>query len=171
METVSYCLWFDGAAEEAAEFYVSVFKDSRIVSVSRFPEGSPGTPGTVMTMQFVLNGHDFLDCLLGHRAQLRPIAGLQCEACGLGPLVHIRVREHGTDLHGGAFADETAEIVHAPVGLKQIMHRGNALADVDFAGRSCPGRISHDAVALDSPHSHPQRDQQDCCQRQSRPGL
>ena len=60
METMSYCLWFDGEAERAAEFYVSVFRDSRIVRVSRYPEGSPGTPGTVMTVQFVLNGHDFL---------------------------------------------------------------------------------------------------------------
>jgi len=60
MQTMSYCLWFDGAAQEAADFYVSVFKDSRIVNVSRYPEGSPGTPGTVMSVQFVLNGEDFL---------------------------------------------------------------------------------------------------------------
>jgi predicted 3-demethylubiquinone-9 3-methyltransferase (glyoxalase superfamily) len=57
---MSYCLWFDGVAEEAASFYVSVFKDARIVNVSRYPEGSPGTPGSVMTVQFVLNGQDFL---------------------------------------------------------------------------------------------------------------
>jgi predicted 3-demethylubiquinone-9 3-methyltransferase (glyoxalase superfamily) len=60
MQTMSYCLWFDGVAEEAASFYVSVFKDARIVNVSRYPEGSPGTPGTVMTVHFVLNGRDFL---------------------------------------------------------------------------------------------------------------
>jgi len=60
VETMSYCLWFDGVAEEAANFYVSVFKDSRIVNVSHYPEGSPGTTGTVMTVQFVLNGQDFL---------------------------------------------------------------------------------------------------------------
>ncbi len=60
MQTMSYCLWFDGAAEEAAAFYVSVFKDSRIVNVSRYPEGSPGTPGSVMSVQFVLHGEDFL---------------------------------------------------------------------------------------------------------------
>ena len=45
MQKISYCLWFDGEAEEAAKFYVSVFRNSRIVSTARYPEGSPGTAG------------------------------------------------------------------------------------------------------------------------------
>lgn len=52
-------LWFDTEAEEAAEFYTSVFKDSRIVSVSRFPEGAPRDAGMVMTVDFELNGQRF----------------------------------------------------------------------------------------------------------------
>ena len=60
MSDLSYCLWFDGQAEEAADFYVSIFRNSRIVRTSRFPEGSPGKPGSVMTVEFILEGNEFL---------------------------------------------------------------------------------------------------------------
>src|SRR5512147_2727195 len=49
-------LWFDGDAEEAAEFYVSVFPNSRIVSKALYPESSPGETGSVMTVEFELDG-------------------------------------------------------------------------------------------------------------------
>jgi len=53
-------LWFDGKAEEAANFYVSVFKNAKIHSVSRYGEDSPGTAGTVMTVSFELDGQEFV---------------------------------------------------------------------------------------------------------------
>jgi predicted 3-demethylubiquinone-9 3-methyltransferase (glyoxalase superfamily) len=53
-------LWFDTEAEEAADFYTSVFKDSRIVSTARYTEGSMGRAGTVMTVDFELNGQRFI---------------------------------------------------------------------------------------------------------------
>lgn len=50
-------LWFDGQAEEAAGFYVSVFGEgSRVTLVTRYPESSPGPAGTVMTVEFELRG-------------------------------------------------------------------------------------------------------------------
>jgi predicted 3-demethylubiquinone-9 3-methyltransferase (glyoxalase superfamily) len=49
-------LWFDTQAEEAAEFYTSVFPNSRIVSVARYPEGAPREAGMVMTVEFELDG-------------------------------------------------------------------------------------------------------------------
>jgi predicted 3-demethylubiquinone-9 3-methyltransferase (glyoxalase superfamily) len=60
MAKISYCLWFDGQAEEAADFYVSIFKDAKIVETARYLEGSPGEPGTVMTVEFEVNGEQFL---------------------------------------------------------------------------------------------------------------
>jgi len=60
MHTVHPCLWFDGRAEEAAKFYVSVFKDSEIVNTARYLEGSPGEAGSVLTVRFVLDGQEFL---------------------------------------------------------------------------------------------------------------
>jgi len=53
-------LWFDGEAEEAAAFYVSVFENSRIVNVTHYPENSPGEAGTVMTVEFELDGTRFV---------------------------------------------------------------------------------------------------------------
>jgi predicted 3-demethylubiquinone-9 3-methyltransferase (glyoxalase superfamily) len=49
-------LWFDTEAEEAAAFYTSIFENSRIVSVSRFPESAPRPAGMVMTVEFELDG-------------------------------------------------------------------------------------------------------------------
>ncbi|MBW3604505.1 MAG: VOC family protein [Actinobacteria bacterium] len=53
-------LWFDTHAEEAATFYTSVFDNSRIVNITRYPEGAPGQVGTVMTVEFELNGQRFV---------------------------------------------------------------------------------------------------------------
>jgi predicted 3-demethylubiquinone-9 3-methyltransferase (glyoxalase superfamily) len=52
-------LWFDTQAEEAANFYVRIFPDSRITEVSRFPEGGPGPAGSVMVVGFELDGQPF----------------------------------------------------------------------------------------------------------------
>ena len=52
-------LWFDTEAEEAAEFYTSVFEDSRIVNVTRYTEAGPREAGMVMTVEFELNGQRF----------------------------------------------------------------------------------------------------------------
>ena len=53
-------LWFDTEAEEAAEFYCSVFPDSRIVSVARYTDAGPREAGMVMVVEFELNGHRFV---------------------------------------------------------------------------------------------------------------
>jgi len=60
MQKITPFLWFDGKAEEAANFYVSIFKNSKIKSVTRYGEGSPGPKGTVMTVTFQLEGQDFM---------------------------------------------------------------------------------------------------------------
>lgn len=53
-------LWFDDNAEEAAHFYTSVFKNSKITGIARNTEGSPsGKPGTVLTVSFNLDGQQF----------------------------------------------------------------------------------------------------------------
>lgn len=53
-------LWFDTEAEEAAEFYTSVFDNSRIVGVTHYPEGAPREAGMVMTVEFELDGQRFV---------------------------------------------------------------------------------------------------------------
>ena len=53
------CLWFDGQAEQAAEYYCRIFPNSRILSTSRWPEGSPGPAGDVLTVEFEIDGTRF----------------------------------------------------------------------------------------------------------------
>jgi predicted 3-demethylubiquinone-9 3-methyltransferase (glyoxalase superfamily) len=53
-------LWFDGNAVEAAEFYISVFREGSIVSTALYPENAPGPAGTVMTVAFELRGQRFV---------------------------------------------------------------------------------------------------------------
>jgi predicted 3-demethylubiquinone-9 3-methyltransferase (glyoxalase superfamily) len=52
-------LWFDGHAEEAANFYVSIFPNSKVSSTSRYGEAGPGPKGSVMTIAFDLDGLSF----------------------------------------------------------------------------------------------------------------
>ena len=56
MSSISPFLWFDSEAEEAAEFYVSLFPNSSIRGVARYPKGSPMPAGSAMTVSFVLDG-------------------------------------------------------------------------------------------------------------------
>lgn len=60
MPAIVPSLWFDGNAEEAAEFYVSVFPNSRVLATTRYPEGGVGEAGTVMTVEWELDGSRFL---------------------------------------------------------------------------------------------------------------
>src|SRR5262249_40555378 len=52
--------WFDTQAEEAAKFYVSIFRNSKIVSIARYGEAGPGPARSVMTVEFELDGQPFI---------------------------------------------------------------------------------------------------------------
>jgi predicted 3-demethylubiquinone-9 3-methyltransferase (glyoxalase superfamily) len=56
---ITPCLWFDTQAEEAANYYVSVFKNSRIVKVTHYSEAGPREAGLVLTVEFELDGEPF----------------------------------------------------------------------------------------------------------------
>jgi predicted 3-demethylubiquinone-9 3-methyltransferase (glyoxalase superfamily) len=60
MQKITPFLWFDNQAEEAMNFYVSIFKNSKIVSVSRYGDAGPGPKGSVMTATFQLDGQEFI---------------------------------------------------------------------------------------------------------------
>lgn len=59
MPTITPNRWFDTEAEEAAEFYVSIFPNSEITNVLRYGEGGKGPVGSVMTVDFVLDGQPY----------------------------------------------------------------------------------------------------------------
>jgi predicted 3-demethylubiquinone-9 3-methyltransferase (glyoxalase superfamily) len=56
MNSMGVCLWFDDQAQEAADFYVDVLPDSRILDVSHYGEGTPQPAGSVMTVRMLLDG-------------------------------------------------------------------------------------------------------------------
>jgi predicted 3-demethylubiquinone-9 3-methyltransferase (glyoxalase superfamily) len=60
MQKITPFLWFDTQAEEAANFYTSIFKDSKILTVSRYGDAGPGPKGSAMTVSFQLEGQQFL---------------------------------------------------------------------------------------------------------------
>lgn len=60
MQKITPFLWFDTQAEEAAKLYTSLFKNSSIGKISRYPPGVPGREGEVMTVEFTLDGQDFI---------------------------------------------------------------------------------------------------------------
>ena len=59
MPSITPNLWFDTEAEEAAEFYCSIFPNSKITAVTHYTEGSPREAGMVLTVSFVLDGQEF----------------------------------------------------------------------------------------------------------------
>ncbi len=60
MQKITPFLWFDGKAEQAANFYVSIFKNSKTTGITRYGEGGPGPKGTVMSVTFQLDGQEFM---------------------------------------------------------------------------------------------------------------
>lgn len=80
MQGITPFLWFDDNAEEAVNFYVSIFKNARIDSINRFGEETPGPKGRVMTIAFSLDGTDFVAFNGGHMSpsgeDMRPVYSL-----------------------------------------------------------------------------------------------
>lgn len=60
MQKITPFLWFDKEAEEAATFYTSVFKNSKLGRIARYTNAGPGEPGSVMTVEFTIDGMEFI---------------------------------------------------------------------------------------------------------------
>jgi len=60
MQKITPFLWFDDNAEEAANFYASIFEDAKVLAVTRYGDAGPGPKGTAMTVKFLLRGQEFI---------------------------------------------------------------------------------------------------------------
>lgn len=80
-DKITPCFWFEGNAEEAVNFYTSLFPDSRIVATSHYGDGAPLPAGTVMTIHFELQGRSFMAINGGPQFQLTPAISMMasCE--------------------------------------------------------------------------------------------
>jgi predicted 3-demethylubiquinone-9 3-methyltransferase (glyoxalase superfamily) len=81
MQKITPFLWFDGNAEEAMNFYVSLFKNSKILRVVRYGDAGPGPKGTVMVATFQLEGQEFQALNGGPQYKFTPAISLfvSCE--------------------------------------------------------------------------------------------
>ena len=81
MQKITPFLWFDGKAEEAMNFYVSIFKNSKVVKVTRCGDAGPGPKGSVMSATFQLEGQDFFALNGGPQFTFTPAISLfvNCE--------------------------------------------------------------------------------------------
>ncbi|MEP6645251.1 MAG: VOC family protein [Acidobacteriaceae bacterium] len=81
MHKITPFLWFDGKAEEAMNFYTSIFKNSKVGRVTRYGESSPGSKGAVITATFQLDGQDFIALNGGPQFSFTPAISLfvNCE--------------------------------------------------------------------------------------------
>jgi predicted 3-demethylubiquinone-9 3-methyltransferase (glyoxalase superfamily) len=79
MQKITPCLWFDGQGEEAAKFYVSIFPDSRIVDVMRWGEGGMRPKGTVLTVDFELQGQSFMALNGGPEYKFNPAISMSID--------------------------------------------------------------------------------------------
>ncbi len=81
MRKISPCLWFDGKAEEAVKFYMSVFKDSKIINVLHYGEAGPGPQGSVLLVTVQLGDQEFIALNGGPHYTLSPALSMfvRCE--------------------------------------------------------------------------------------------
>ncbi|CAB3756254.1 VOC family protein [Paraburkholderia humisilvae] len=81
MDRIATCLWFDGEAEEAAKFYVSVFGNGRITDVMYYNEAVPSKAGRVLTVTFEIEGREFIGLNGGPQFTFTPAISLfvKCE--------------------------------------------------------------------------------------------
>lgn len=123
-QTLTACLWFDGKAEEAMNFYLSIFRNAKIGSVSRYGESGPGQKGTVMVANFRINGQDFMGLNGGPMYSFTPAISLAvpCDTQGEVDYLWDSVGEGGAPNRCGWVTDKFGvswQIV--PRALGQLM--------------------------------------------------
>lgn len=128
MQKITTFLWFDNNAEEAVNFYVSVFKNSKINKVSRYGDAGPGLKGSVMVMSFELEGQEFTALNGGPVFKFTPAISLSVDC-----ITQEEVDEFWNKLSAGGRTDQCGWL-QDKYGLSwQIVPRalGELMADKD----------------------------------------
>jgi len=124
MHRITPFLWFDNQAEEAANFYVSVFDNSKIVRILRYGEGAPRPKGTVMTVEFELDGQAFIALNGGPHFKFTEAISfsVDCKSQGEVDRYWQKLSEGGAEVQCGWLKDRYGlswQIV--PSGLPQML--------------------------------------------------
>jgi predicted 3-demethylubiquinone-9 3-methyltransferase (glyoxalase superfamily) len=108
MQKITPFLWFDGKAEEAMRFYVSIFKNSKVGSITRYGDAGPGPKGTVMVVTFQLDGQEFIALNGGPQFTFSPAISLvvNCETQGEVDAFWEKLSEGGEKMQCGWLKDK-----------------------------------------------------------------
>ena len=126
MPPISPFLWFDTQAEEAMQFYLPIFPNSSMVSVTRYGDAGPGPKGSVMTAVFTLNGQQFTALNGGPHFKFTPAVSfvVHCETQAEIDHYWTRLAEGGKTDRCGWLTDRFGlswQIV--PAGLNRLLQR------------------------------------------------
>ena len=129
MQKITPFLWFDGKAEEAANFYTSIFKSSKMKNVVRYGEAGPGPKGTVMSATFELEGQDFIALNGGPHFTFSPAISffVNCETQQEVDDLWEKLSKGGEKQQCGWLRDKYGvswQII--PTGLGQMLHDKDA---------------------------------------------
>jgi len=147
MQKITPFLWFDGRAEEAMNFYVSVFKNSKVVSVSRCGEGGPGPKGTAMSVKFQLDGQEFFGLNGGPQFSFSPAISffVNCETQPEVDELWEKLSEGGKKERCGWLKDKYGlswQII--PTVLGKLLHD----KDAEKAGRVMKAMLQMDKIDI-----------------------
>src|SRR3954451_6666824 len=149
MPIITPFLWFDDRAEEAMNFYTSIFKDSKVGSITRYGDAGPGPKGSVMSATFQLNGQDFMALNGGPHFTFTPAISffVSCETQEEVDELWEKLSEGGTTLQCGWLTDKfglTWQIIPSVLG--------ELLGDKDAAKaqRAMQAMLQMDKIEIDA---------------------
>lgn len=147
-QKITPCLWFDGNAEDAITFYTSVFKNSKVLSVTRCGDSGPGPKGSVLVATFQLEGQEFMALNGGPQYQFTPALSLyvDCETQQEVDELWERLLEGGREVQCGWLTDKFGmswqiiprillEMLNDtdPEKAKRVMHAMMQMVKIDVA--------------------------------------
>jgi predicted 3-demethylubiquinone-9 3-methyltransferase (glyoxalase superfamily) len=152
MTDITPFLWFNDKAEEAAKYYVSIFKGAKITDVSRYGEAGPGPDGAAMMVEFQLQGQDFMACNSFQSTEPLPPAGgvalfVSCESQQEVDHLWDKLSEGGQKLQCGWLKDKYGfswNIV--PQGLGELV--GND--DPEISQRAMKAMLQMEKLDIDA---------------------
>lgn len=148
MQKITPFLWFDGKAEEAMNFYTSIFKNSKIESITRSGEEAPGSKGAVMSGTFQLDGQRFMALNGGPQFTFSPAISffVNCETQQEVDELWEKLSEGGEKQRCGWLKDKYGlswQII--PTGLGQMLHD----KDAEKSGRVMQAMLQMDKIDIE----------------------
>jgi len=108
MQNISTCLWFDDQAEQAVNYYIGIFSNSRILEIKYCTEGMPGPAGSVLTIRFTLDGTEYVTLNGGPHFKFSPAISLvaYCDTQAEVDRLWSRLTEGGQESQCGWLIDK-----------------------------------------------------------------